>query len=96
MTDDDIKGKHAAHDTGECIGKFPDKPLMKQKKTDLPDDRGAGIRLTIISDPGSEYIVKEKANSVTWLLVATFTYKILTKFVDSATQSELQEKFATM
>ena len=72
---------------------FLKKPLMRPKKTDLWDDRSARIRLTIIPNPSSVYSIKEKVNSVMWLLPVTFTYKILKKFTDGTTQRELQEKF---
>ena len=60
---------------------------------ELPDYRATQVKLTMIPDLNSEHIKKEKANSMTRLLVATFSYKILKKFTDGVMQQELQEKY---
>ena len=60
-----------------AVQSFLNSPVTSKRKTELPDNRSAQVKLTMIPDPNSEHIKKEKANSVMCLLVATFAYKIL-------------------
>lgn len=55
---------------------FLDEPLAAWK-ADLPEDTNSRVRLTMIPNPKIGEMTKEKANSLTHLLTATFAYKLL-------------------
>ena len=75
------------------VQSFLNCPVTSMRITELPDNRSIQVKLTMIPDPSSEHSKTEKANSVMWLLAATFAYKVLKKFMDGVTQWELQEKY---
>ena len=62
-------------------------------KTELPDDMGARVKLTMTPNPMVECLQKEKDNSPTRLPAATLTYKILCKFGNGTTQREMQTRY---
>ena len=72
---------------------FFDKLLTTTRKIDLPDNINTRVRLMMTSNPKTDDMVKEKANSPTHLLAAIFTCKILRRFTDGTTQQDIQEKF---
>ena len=76
-----------------ALGGLFDKPKTGLKQSELPDDIGERVRLTLTADPTSKLLAKEQPNSPTWLLAATFTYKVLKKFCGGCTQQEIQEHF---
>ena len=63
------------------------------RKTELPDDMGARVELTMTPNPKVECLQKQKDNSPTWLLAATLAYKILCKFGNGTTQREMQTRY---
>ena len=71
---------------------FLDKPLTP-RKTNLPEDKESRVRITMVPNPNIGELAKEKVNSPTCLLAATFAYKILRRFLDGAVQHDMQEKF---
>lgn len=73
---------------------FLDKPLAP-RKIDLPEKIGSRVRITMVPNPNIKDMTKEKENSPTCLLVATFAYKILQKFSDGTTQHDMQGKAKT-
>ena len=56
------------------------------KSSELPDDQAEWVRIMITQEPEVPLLRKEKINSPTWLLAATYTFKILTKFGNTTTQ----------
>ena len=71
---------------------FMDK-VKTTRKMELPDYKGARVKLTMTPNPKVECLQKEKDNSPTRLLAAMLTYKILCKFVNGTTQWEMQTKY---
>ena len=72
---------------------FIEEPVTSRRKVDLPESKADYVKLTMIPDPVSKPITKEKLNSPTYLLAATFTYKILDKFADGVNQCRIQEMY---
>ena len=50
------------------------------RSLELPDDQTEWVRIMLTPDPEALLLRKEKINSPTWLLAATYTFKILTVF----------------
>ena len=71
---------------------FLDK-VKSSRKMELPDDKGARVKITMTPNPKVECLHKEKDNSPTRLLAATFAYKILCKFVNGTMQWEMQKQY---
>ena len=67
--------------------------VTRQEAKDHPDDEADRLIWTITPDVKSHYIRKEKVNSHTWLLAATFTFKIINKFGSRVTQRRMQELY---
>ena len=67
-----------------------DEPIKSQQRMGLPDDKSAQVKITMIPVATSMEIAHEKPNSMMCLLAATFAFKILKKYGESATQRELQ------
>ena len=72
---------------------FLDK-VKTPRKMELPDDKGARVKLTMTPNPKVECLHKEKENSLTQILAATLTYKILCKFVNGTMQQEKQKQYS--
>ena len=72
---------------------FLDKNRPTQMAMDIPDNKIEQIRTTMTPDAKSQYIRGEKINSLTRLLAATFTFKLLNKFGDGVTQRKMQETY---
>ena len=71
---------------------FLDKPRAP-RRAELPDDTESRVRATMAPNPNVKDLLKEKENSSTHLLVATFAYKLLHKFSDGGTQQDMQKKY---
>ena len=61
------------------------------RPTELPKKQAERIEILITLDPNTPQLKKEKVNSPTRLLAATYTFKIVNTFVDRTTQRGLQE-----
>ena len=64
----------------DALGGLFDEPKTGQEQRELLDDIRQRVRLTMMADPTLKLLAKEQPNSPTWILEATFTYKILKKF----------------
>ena len=71
---------------------FMDK-IKTPRKMELPDDKGARVKITMTSKPNVECMLKEKDNGPTHLLAATLAYRLLCKFSDGTTQREMQKGY---
>ena len=58
---------------------------------ELPKKQAERIEILITPDPNTPQLKKEKVNSPTRLLAATYTFKIVNTFSDGTTQQGLQE-----
>ena len=63
------------------------------RPTELPKKQAKRIEILITPDPNAPQFRKEKINSPTRLLAATYTFKIVNTFVDGTTQRGLQERY---
>ena len=63
------------------------------KPKELPEEQAERIEILITPDPNTPQLKKEKVNSPTRLLVATYTFKIVNTFSDRTTQRGLQESY---
>ena len=72
---------------------FLDK-VKNPRKMELPDNKGARVKITMTPNPMVECLHKEKDNSPTRLLAATFAYKMLCKFTNGTTQREMQKQYS--
>ena len=72
----------------------PLKSATTQKKPmELPDEQEERIKMLLIPDPQAPLLCKEKANSETRLLAATYAFKILSRFGTGTTQKQMQETY---
>ena len=60
---------------------------------ELPDDQPERVKILLTPDAQATLLQKEKPNSPTRLLAATYAYKILNKFGPGTTQRGLQETY---
>ena len=60
---------------------------------ELPDDQPERVKILLTPDAQAILLQKEKPNSPTRLLAATYAYKILNKFGPGTTQRSLQETY---
>ena len=66
-----------------------------QKRTaELPDEQEKRVETLLTPDPQAPLLRKEKTNSETRLLAATYTFKILSSFGSGTTQKMMQERYA--
>ena len=65
-------------------------PSTQEKLQELPDEQQERVKLMLTPDPQASLLHKEKVNSATRLLTATYTFKILNKFRASTTQKQMQ------
>ena len=73
----------------------PLKVTSTQKKTaELPDEQEKRVEILLTPDPQAPLLRKEKANSETRLLAATYAFKILSSFGSGMTQKLMQETYA--
>ena len=63
------------------------------KPTELPKKQTRRIEMLITPDPNTSVFKKEKINSPTRLLAATYSFKIINTFADGITQRGLQERY---
>ena len=63
------------------------------RPTELPEKQAKRIEILITPDPNAPQFRKEKINSPTRLLAATYTFKIVNTFADRTTQRGLQERY---
>ena len=61
------------------------------RPTELPEKQAERIEMLILPDPNTPQLRKEKINSPTRLLAATYTFKIVNTFGERTTQRGLQE-----
>ena len=76
-----------------AMARFLDEPAKGRRRVDLLESRPEHVNIMMILDPASKSIKDKKVNSLTHLLVATFTYKVLHKFADRVTHHKLQEMY---
>ena len=72
---------------------FLDK-VKNHRKMELPDDKGARVKITMTPNPRVDCLQREKDNSPTQLLAATLAYKMLCKFTNGTTQWEMQKQYS--
>ena len=60
---------------------------------ELPEEQNKQVRWTMIPIASSGRLAQARPNSMTWLLAATMSFKILNKFGDGMTQQELQHMY---
>ena len=58
------------------LERFQDK-IKTPRRMELPDDKGARVKITMTPNPNAECMLKEKDNSPTHLLAATLAYRLL-------------------
>ena len=75
------------------LEKFWKEPTIETQKADLPDDTHQRVALTMIPDPSSDIMKKEKQNSPTRLLAATLAFQLLKKFGQGTTQKNMHELY---
>ena len=63
------------------------------KLLELPEEQTESVKLMLAPDLGASLLKKEKMNSMTRLLAATYAFKILTKFGNGMTQRRIQEEY---
>ena len=63
-----------------------DTETTPKKPPELPDDQSDRVKMMLVPDPMAPLLRKEKPNSSTWLLVTTYSFKILNKFGGGVTQ----------
>ena len=66
---------------------------LGQQKMELPEEKFRQVRLTMVPVATSGRLAQEKPNSVTRLLAATLSFKVLNNFADGTTQREQQETY---
>ena len=64
-----------------------------RRTPELPGDQAEQIKLMIVPDPEVSQLKKEKINSPTRLLVATYAFKTLNRFGNGTTQWRMQERY---
>ena len=62
-----------------------DDPGRSEKKRDLSENTADRVKVTMIQMPMAKTIKKEKVNSPTKLLAATFAFRIIQRFADGTT-----------
>ena len=68
-----------------------ERETAKETPWELPDKQQERVRILSTPDPWATLLQREKPNSTTRLLAATYTYKILNTFGPGTTQRGLQE-----
>ena len=66
---------------------------LGQERMELPEEQNKQVRLMMIPIASSGRLVQERPNSMTQLLAATMSFKILNRFGDGMTQRELQQMY---
>ena len=66
----------------------------QNKPRQLPDEQEERVKILLTPDPQAPLLHKEKANSETRLLAATYAFKILSSFGSGTTQRMMQETYA--
>ena len=73
---------------------FPLEVTNRQKKTtEMPDEQEKRVEILLTPDPQAPLLRREKANSETRLLAATYAFKILSSFGSGTTQKHIQETY---
>ena len=70
-----------------------DEEATTSKTKELPEKQAERIEILITPDPNTPQLKKEKVNSPTRLLAATYMFKIVNTFGDGTTQRGLQERY---
>ena len=70
-----------------------DMEATTSKPTELPEKQAERIEMLITPDSNAPQLKKEKINSPTRLLAATYSFKIVNTFADGKTQRGLQERY---
>ena len=66
---------------------------LGQQKMEQTEEKFRQVRLTMVPIATSGRLAQEKPNSVTRLLAATLSFKVLNHFTDGTTQKEQQETY---
>ena len=67
--------------------------ITPEKPWELLDEQEEQVKLMLSPDPQAPLLHKEKVNSETRLLTATYTFKILNRFGAGTTQKQIQETY---
>ena len=59
---------------------------VSPRPAELPDDQSERIEIMLLPDPNTPHLKKEKINSPSRLLTATYAYKLINKFGKGTTQ----------
>ena len=70
-----------------------DTTTTASKPSELPEEQTEHIKLMLTPNSEASLLKKEKINSATRLLSATYTFKLLTKFSNGTTQRQMQEEY---
>ena len=70
-----------------------EEPEQCRQIIDLPENRSKWVILTMTPVAEKGRLATEKPNSLTRLLAATVTYKIMKRFREGMTQHEIQEEY---
>ena len=70
-----------------------DTSTTPKKPPELPQEQPERVKLMLTPDPRASLLSKEKINSATRLLAATYTFKILNRFGHGTTQRQIQEDY---
>ena len=65
----------------------------QKKSRELPDEQEERVKILLTPDPQAPLLRKEKVNSETRLLAATYAFKILGTFGTGTTQKQMQETY---
>ena len=70
-----------------------DTATASKKPPELPQEQSERVKLMLAPDPRASLLSKEKINSATRLLAATYAFKILNKFRHGMMQRQIQEEY---
>ena len=76
-----------------ALPKFIEQASQEAKPTGVPEDQGDRIRIMMVPSAESQFIKKEKPNSLLCLLATTLSFKVLNFFGMGVTQRKIQEIF---
>ena len=66
---------------------------VTNRPAELPDDQAERIEVMMFPDPNTSWLKKEKINSPTRLLTATYAFKTINRFRKGITQQSIQERY---
>ena len=77
--------------TLKALPKYMEQSVTQWETKSHHEDKTDKLMLTVMPDMTSHHIMKEKVNSPTHLLVATFAFKMINKFGGRTMQRKMQE-----